>query len=143
MPASPSAVSVLICTYNRADLLRTTLASLARSVARRPWEILVVDNNSTDDTRGVVHAFATASPVPVTYLFEGRQVLWRRDEDLGSRSPRTIRRGLDVVSGRVGVGRDTADVGMRVGHAVLVAHEAPPDTGGRTATSSSVAVSTT
>ena len=73
MSGAPSTASVLICTYNRADLLRATLASLARMAAARAWDIIVVDNNSTDATRTVVERFGATSPVPVTYLFEGRQ----------------------------------------------------------------------
>jgi len=49
-------ISVLICTYNRARLLRETLAALQ---AQQPpagceVEIIVVDNNSTDNTPAVV-----------------------------------------------------------------------------------------
>jgi glycosyltransferase involved in cell wall biosynthesis len=68
-------VSVLICTYNRAVLLEQTLAALAR--AARPdacdVEVVVVDNNSSDDTAGVVHRAAAAGSFPVNYLREGRQ----------------------------------------------------------------------
>src|SRR5689334_5863944 len=68
-------VSVLICTYNRARLLRETLAAL-RTVdlpADCSVEILIVDNNSTDNTRLVVDEAAAVSSVPVTYLREQRQ----------------------------------------------------------------------
>jgi glycosyltransferase involved in cell wall biosynthesis len=68
-------VSVLICTWNRADHLRDTLASLAQSVvpASVAWEVLVVDNNSGDHTPNVVRTAARAYPVPLRYLFEPRQ----------------------------------------------------------------------
>jgi glycosyltransferase involved in cell wall biosynthesis len=66
-------VSVVIGTYNRASLLRATLQSLLRSTTRRRWDIVVVDNNSIDDTRQVVATFAATSPVRVTYLQESRQ----------------------------------------------------------------------
>ena len=68
-----ASVSVVIATYNRARLLSATLESLCRSVSRRPWDIVVVDNNSTDDTREVVAAFAATAPVPVRYLHEPQQ----------------------------------------------------------------------
>lgn len=68
-------ISVVICTYNRAALLKTTLASL-RELAAPPalkWEILIADNNSTDSTRKVVEEFATASGLNTRYIFEPRQ----------------------------------------------------------------------
>lgn len=65
--------SIVIATYNRAADLRATLASLARLRPDGPWEIVVVDNNSRDDTRQVVEAAARTVPVPCRYLFEGRQ----------------------------------------------------------------------
>src|SRR4026208_1092011 len=72
-PPRPPSATVLICTYNRAGLLDATLASLRRLPTRRHWDILVVDNNSTDDTRDVVMRHAAVSPVPLTWLFEGTQ----------------------------------------------------------------------
>jgi len=48
-----ASVSVVIPTWNRADLLRNALLSLGRQTIA-PAEILVVDNASTDDTRQVV-----------------------------------------------------------------------------------------
>ena len=67
--------TVLIATYNRATLLGETLDSLRRLRVRpgRQWEVLVVDNNSTDDTRAVVERHAAGFPVPLRYLFEARQ----------------------------------------------------------------------
>ena len=65
--------SVVIATYNRAGDLRGTLDSLSRLQPDGPWEVLVVDNNSSDDTRQVVEAAARTFPVELRYLFEGRQ----------------------------------------------------------------------
>jgi len=68
-------VTVLICTWNRATLLGETLASLAHmSVALDiRWEVVIVDNNSTDSTRSVVQAVAPTFPAAVRYVFEPRQ----------------------------------------------------------------------
>jgi glycosyltransferase involved in cell wall biosynthesis len=73
--ASDRDVTVLICTFNRADRLDETLATLAASHVPRDltWDVLVVDNNSTDRTREVVGRHAAAFPVPLAYLFESRQ----------------------------------------------------------------------
>jgi glucosyl-dolichyl phosphate glucuronosyltransferase len=65
--------SVVIATYNRAADLRETLASLAGLRPDGPWEVIVVDNNSSDGTRQVVEEAARAFPVELRYLFEARQ----------------------------------------------------------------------
>lgn len=65
--------SIVIATYNRAADLRDTLASLSRLTPDGPWEVIVVDNNSPDDTRDVVAAAVPGFPVPLRYLFEREQ----------------------------------------------------------------------
>ena len=67
--------TVLICTYNRARYLARTLDSLVAMPASPgfSWNVLVVDNNSSDETRDVVMSRAGRFPVPLRYLFEGRQ----------------------------------------------------------------------
>jgi glucosyl-dolichyl phosphate glucuronosyltransferase len=65
--------SVVIATYNRAADLRATLASLATVEPDGPWEVLVVDNNSSDDTRQAVEHAAATFPAPLRYLFEAQQ----------------------------------------------------------------------
>lgn len=67
--------TLLICTYNRASLLRRCLEAIAAlSVsAGVSWEVLVVDNASTDDTAAVVKAFEQRWPgLAVRYLREER-----------------------------------------------------------------------
>lgn len=68
-------VSVLICTYNRAPLLEQTLAALAAASVpdRCTIEIVVVDNNSADHTKEVVHRAAKAGPLAVHYGMERSQ----------------------------------------------------------------------
>jgi glycosyltransferase involved in cell wall biosynthesis len=65
--------TVLICTFNRAADLARTLDSLARIKSRFVWDVLIVDNNSSDNTSDVVQSRARTFPVPVHYLFEPRQ----------------------------------------------------------------------
>ena len=68
-------VTVAIPTYNRAAFLRQTLAGIvAQQFPREHFEVLVIDNNSKDQTRAVVEEFATHHPAP-RYLFEPRQGL--------------------------------------------------------------------
>ena len=62
--------SVVIPTYNRAEELRPTLANLAAVKTTARWEVVVVDNNCTDDTPGAVREAVTKFPVPLKYVFE-------------------------------------------------------------------------
>ena len=62
--------TVIISTYNRAGSLGETLAALAHLRTTRPWEVLVVDNHSTDDTAAVVRALAPGYPVELRYVYE-------------------------------------------------------------------------
>lgn len=72
MSAGPS-LSVVICTWNRAATLAQTLRSLSSMEVPFDWELVVVDNNSTDGTRQVVEAAINLGAAPIRYLFEGRQ----------------------------------------------------------------------
>src|SRR5687768_11793995 len=65
--------SIVIPTYNRADELRETIRSLAKLDVTGTWELLVVDNKSTDHTRTVVESESTSFPAPLRYLFEPEQ----------------------------------------------------------------------
>ncbi|PYR94679.1 MAG: hypothetical protein DMF84_04255 [Acidobacteria bacterium] len=65
--------TILIATYNRAADLRDTLASLASLRPEGDWEVIVVDNNSPDDTRRVVETAAVSFPAPLRYVFEREQ----------------------------------------------------------------------
>src|SRR5215470_9269024 len=68
-------ISVVLATYNRAASLRAALNSFSKLVipADLDWELLVVDNNSTDRTRTVIEEFQRDSGLQVAYLFEGQQ----------------------------------------------------------------------
>ncbi len=67
--------SVAVCTYNHAPLLRWTLEGLTRLAIPEglAWELVVVDNNSTDTTRQTAEAFA--GRLPLRYVFEPAQGL--------------------------------------------------------------------
>jgi len=68
-------VSVILCTYNRSRSLAKALASLAASElpASAEWDVIVVDDNSTDQTRAVAEEFCHRDPLHFRYLFEPRQ----------------------------------------------------------------------
>lgn len=65
-------ISTIVCTFNRAASLQATLQSLAR--ARVPdgcsWELVVVDNNSTDATQAVIESFLEDHCLPVRNVRE-------------------------------------------------------------------------
>lgn len=71
----PIKISVLVCTYNRSRTLAATLESVVSQTLpqRCGWEILVVDNNSKDETRKVVEGFQRRYPELVRYFFEPQQ----------------------------------------------------------------------
>lgn len=68
-------VTVIVCTYSRCHTLAVALESVAASILppRVEWEVLVVDNNSHDQTREVVEHFCAGHPGRFRYLLEPRQ----------------------------------------------------------------------
>ena len=68
-------ISFVICTYNRASSLRETLESLFQQdfgdTGR--YEVLVVNNNSTDETHEIVEKFAQKYPEVFRHVFEAKQ----------------------------------------------------------------------
>ena len=68
-------ISVAVCTYNRAELLANVLADLCgQTLDAGHYEVLVVDNNSTDRTRTVTEA-AARQHANVRYVQESNQGL--------------------------------------------------------------------
>jgi glycosyltransferase involved in cell wall biosynthesis len=68
-------ISVVLSTYNRCDVLAKALHCLASQEAPGiEYEILIVDNNSTDGTRAIAETFLSRDE-RFRYLFEGRQGL--------------------------------------------------------------------
>jgi glycosyltransferase involved in cell wall biosynthesis len=65
--------SVIIATYNRAEELVKTIESLKKLESTKPWEVIIVDNNSRDATRDVVLKAVDSFPVPLHYLLEKEQ----------------------------------------------------------------------
>jgi glycosyltransferase involved in cell wall biosynthesis len=90
----PLKVSVIIPTYNRAGYLREALVSIAQQ-SMAPWEVIVVDDGSTDDTRQVVEA----APVPIRYYQQDHQ---------GVAAARNL--GLDAATGDLIAWLDSDDL---------------------------------
>jgi glucosyl-dolichyl phosphate glucuronosyltransferase len=74
-PVKTMNITVILCTYNRHQGLAKALESIAASELPESieWEVLVVDNNSSDQTREVVEDFCRRFPGRFRYLFEPRQ----------------------------------------------------------------------
>jgi glycosyltransferase involved in cell wall biosynthesis len=69
--------SVIICTFNRARNLPGCLARLVAQerIEGMAWEVLVIDNNSSDDTARVVEALAKELPIEIRCVREPQQGL--------------------------------------------------------------------
>lgn len=67
-------ISVIICCYNSSPRLKATLEHLAAQtgVENLQWEIVLVDNNSSDDTKEVATTFwsTTCNPAPLRIVIE-------------------------------------------------------------------------
>jgi glucosyl-dolichyl phosphate glucuronosyltransferase len=64
-----------MCTHNRARSLAPAIESVAKQTLPQSvgWEMLVVDNNSSDETRKVVEDLQQLYPDRIRYLFESQQ----------------------------------------------------------------------
>jgi glycosyltransferase involved in cell wall biosynthesis len=80
-------LTVVILTYNSARTIAACLSSVARQT-RPPAEILVVDDDSTDETLALVQKFAADSATPVRVLRNGRRNI-SRGRNLGIAATRT------------------------------------------------------
>jgi glycosyltransferase involved in cell wall biosynthesis len=63
-------VSVIVCTYNRLEMLRLGLASAVSQIteAKFRYEILVIDDASTDGTARFIRELEATAEVPVHYI---------------------------------------------------------------------------
>src|SRR5690348_3828740 len=67
-------VSIVITTYNRCGMLEAALDSaLAQESGGVRYEVIVVDNNSTDQTREVVERRINEGHANLRYVFEPKQ----------------------------------------------------------------------
>lgn len=70
-------LSICVCTYNRAHILPYCIDSLTKiSVpANCEVEILIIDNNSVDNTKKIVEDYSRKSPIEILYFYEAQQGL--------------------------------------------------------------------
>lgn len=69
--------SIIICTFNQVQSLKNTLKSINRLIVPRDEkvELVIIDNNSDDETRTYCEHFAKISKLPFKYCFEPKQGL--------------------------------------------------------------------
>jgi GT2 family glycosyltransferase len=112
-------LSIVLCTYNRAALLGRALDALVnQTLDPQRLEIIVVDNNSSDQTREAVHTRAARHP-QIRYVFESRQGL-------------PIARNAGVLAARaslIAFTDDDVEVQADWAAALLTAFHAYPDVG--------------
>jgi glycosyltransferase involved in cell wall biosynthesis len=91
-------VSIVLPTYNRARFLPQAFASI-RGQKLDDWELIVVDDGSTDETREVVAALAGEMGKPVHYVYQ------RNDGAAAARNA-----GIDLARGNYVAFLDSDDV---------------------------------
>jgi len=114
--SSEPEVSVVLPTFNRATFLEEAFDSI-RSQTLADWELIVVDDGSTDDTRHVVEELASTDARPVRYVFQ---------ENQGPAAARNA--GIDLARGRYVAFFDSDDLWLPLHLAACVAAlESNPD----------------
>jgi glycosyltransferase involved in cell wall biosynthesis len=68
-------ISIVVCTLNRAAMLRDALESLLplETAGKFEYEIVVIDNGSTDATAETVEKLRQTSAVPIHYVYEAKK----------------------------------------------------------------------
>jgi len=64
-----SDITIILSTYNRSKILQQTLEGFSALIHNPPFfNLIVVDNNSSDTTKQIIHEYMNR--IPLTYLFE-------------------------------------------------------------------------
>lgn len=82
-------VSVILLTYNWPQALERMLEGLARQT-QLPYEVIVADDGSTEETAALVKRMAASFPVPLRHIWQ---------EDHGFRAARARNRGIAASRG--------------------------------------------
>src|SRR5262245_37957669 len=94
----PNEVTIILPTYNRARFLPEAFAAI-RGQRFTDWELIVVDDGSSDQTRALVEELAASGAQPVRYFYQ---------ENQGPYAARNM--GLDHASGQYIAFYDSDDV---------------------------------
>lgn len=70
-------ITVIICTFNRGDILKNAVASLSKQTAsKKTFEVIIVDNGSSDKTKRVVVDMKREYPnLNIRYIHESHEGL--------------------------------------------------------------------
>ena len=71
-PANDRLASIIIPCWNQLEFTRLCLAALVRHT-RPPWELIVIDNGSTDGTGTYLSGVRDVAPVPVTVISNSQE----------------------------------------------------------------------
>ena len=67
-------LSVVIPTHNRKEILRRSLkALLDQTLPHESYEIVIVDDGSTDETENMVRRMVPTSPVRIRYYYQSNK----------------------------------------------------------------------
>jgi len=67
--------SIVICTFNRCNAINNVIKTVINQNIDILYEILIIDNKSTDKTQEVIHETTEKSTIPIKYIYEGKQGL--------------------------------------------------------------------
>jgi glycosyltransferase involved in cell wall biosynthesis len=68
-------ISVVIPNYNRSDLLQKAILSVVNQKSKIPfdWELIIVDDGSTDDSDKVINQYVQQYPDNIRAIFQKNQ----------------------------------------------------------------------
>jgi glycosyltransferase involved in cell wall biosynthesis len=79
LSSSTADISIIIAAHNAADFLADQLTALAKQSCDTSWEVVVVDNNSTDNTAQVAASFSDRLSIRIVDAFDGRGAGYARN----------------------------------------------------------------
>src|SRR5262252_3968213 len=91
-------LSVVIPTHNRSDALAKTLLNLAKQQFTESWEVIVVNNRSTDDTDEVVSRQRFPAPLRLLHQEKPGAAPARNTGIAAARGPYIIMSDNDILT---------------------------------------------
>ena len=66
-------ITVCVCTYNRCNRLKSLISDLRKQTSPIPFDILIINNNSSDQTEDVLQKLTAEEGIPLRYVTESQQ----------------------------------------------------------------------